>query len=64
LIWLRFGRVAAIAKNAGIPVLFFANKMDLPKALGAAEISERLELPALLNNRQFTIVFVILCRLI
>ena len=30
--------------------------MDLPKALGAAEISERLELAALLSTRQFQIV--------
>ena len=46
----------AIAKDASIPILFFANKMDLPKALGAAEISERLTLPALLAARQFNIV--------
>jgi hypothetical protein len=48
---------AAIAPNAHIPILFFANKMDLPKALGAAEISDRLELPKLVANREFRIVY-------
>lgn len=47
---------AGIAKNLKIPVLFYANKQDLPKALTAAQLSELLELSSACKGRQWTIV--------
>lgn len=45
---------ADIAKR-NIPILFFANKMDLPKALTPAQLSEALELSKL-SDRPWNIV--------
>jgi len=39
-----------------VPVLFFANKMDLSKSLSPAQISEALELPKLLADKTWNIV--------
>ena len=44
-------------KKSDIPILFFSNKMDLPKSLNAAELSERLELSKLISNRPFQITY-------
>jgi len=39
-----------------IPVLFFANKMDLPKALTPAQVSDQLELPNTIKGKSWKIV--------
>ena len=44
--------------NRMIPVLFYANKMDLPQAVSTAELTEVLELERILGNRPFHIACV------
>ena len=44
-----------LSTRSNVPVLFFANKMDLPKAMTAEQISTALELHKL-GTRPFTIV--------
>lgn len=47
-----------IAENGqmkGIPILFFANKMDIPGARTPQEIVEELELSEMINDRPFNI---------
>lgn len=45
-----------IVKNNKIPILFYANKMDLPKSLTPAQLSELLELNQVCASREWTIV--------
>jgi ADP-ribosylation factor-like protein 6 len=44
-----------LASRLTVPILFFANKMDVAKAMAVGEISEALELHKL-TDRPFTIV--------
>ena len=48
-----------IASKKRLPILFFANKMDLPKALSPAELSEKLNLPGLIAERPFQILYIV-----
>ncbi len=50
-----FPAAAADIAKKSCPILFFANKSDLPKALTPAQISEALELNKL-TDRPFNIV--------
>jgi len=40
----------------GVPILFFANKMDIPGALPPAELAEKLDLAELCSGRPYNIV--------
>lgn len=44
--------------NRLVPVLFYANKMDLPQAVSTAELTELLELERILGKRAFHIAYV------
>ena len=44
---LDIATVSAIAHEAGVPLLVFANKQDLPNAMNAAEITDKLGLHSL-----------------
>jgi ADP-ribosylation factor-like protein 6 len=52
--WLRIKKFAAI-KSKNIPILFVANKKDLPNALSPTEISSVLELEDMIERPWFIV---------